>query len=59
MSNIESLWIDLSVATSQIIVIVEENVQPSHLLLLTFHFTKMYARRGMINAYLQILLNLQ
>ena len=38
------------------IVIAEENAQQPHPFLYRFLFGKMYARRDMINAYLQILL---
>ena len=37
-------------------VIAEENAQQPRLFLCTFLFTKIYSRRGVFNAYLQILL---
>ena len=52
LPNIEALYINSPVSP----VIAEENIQQPHLFLCTFLFTKIYSRRGVFNAYLQILL---
>ena len=51
-----SLVDKFSTCTSLIIVIVEENAQQLHPFLCMFLLTKLYVRRGIINAYLQIFL---
>ena len=48
----EALYINSPVTP----VIAEENAQKSHPFLHMFLFTKIYSRRGVFNAYLQILL---
>ena len=50
--NIEALYINSPVSP----VIAEENTQQPRLFLRTFLSTKIYSRRGVFNAYLQILL---
>ena len=52
LPNIEALYINSPVPP----VIAEENTQQPRLFLCTFLFTKIYSRRGLFNAYLQILL---
>ena len=52
LPNIEALYINSPVPP----VIAEENAQKSRPFLHTFLFTKVYSRRGLFNAYLQILL---
>ena len=52
LPNIEALYINSPVPP----VIAEENVQQPRLFLCTFLFTKTYSRKGVFNAYLQILL---
>ena len=52
LPNIEVLYVNSPVPP----VIAEENAQKPHPFLRTFLFTKIYSRRGMFNAYLQILL---
>ena len=50
LPNIEALYINLPLPPCN----CEENAQQPHTFLCTF-FTKIYARRGVINVYLQIL----
>ena len=50
--NIEVLYVNSPVPP----VIAEENAQKTMPILRTFCYTKIYSRRGMFNAYLQILL---
>ena len=52
LPNIEALYINSHVPP----VIAEENAQQPRLFLCTFLFTKVYSRRSVFNAYLQILL---
>ena len=52
LPNIEVLYINSPVSP----VIAEENAQQPRLFLCTFLFTKIYSRRGVFNAYLQIFL---
>ena len=52
LPNIETLYINSPVPP----VIAEENAQQPRPFLCTFLFTKIYSRRGVFNAYLQILL---
>ena len=52
LPNIEALYINSPVPP----VIAEENAQQPRPFLRTFLFTKIYSRRGVFNAYLQILL---
>ena len=52
LPNIEALYINSPVPP----VIAEENAQKSRPFLRTFLFTKIYSRRGVFNANLQILL---
>ena len=51
LPNIEALYINSPVSP----VIAEENAQQPRLFLCTFLFTKLYSRRGVFNAFLQIL----
>ena len=52
LPNIEALYINSPLSP----VIAEENAQQPRLFLCTFLSTRIYSRRGVFNAYLQILL---
>ena len=52
LPNIEALYINSPLSS----MIAEENAQQPRLFLCTFLSTRIYSRRGVFNAYLQILL---